>query len=127
LNKKPRLIEDLPSGPSCEDCQFRETSRGYTTPILNPDSLYVILGEASGYWEILDGVPFAKKSGGKLNELLDSPASKSPYATLYDVDRLGMKTAQLATDLESTKRTLEQRVQSLEQETNSIWRNVEKR
>ena len=69
--KKPRLITTLPSGPECSTCPYRETSRGYTPPQLRPNSIYAFLGEASGYWEILEGTPFAGKSGGKLQSFFD--------------------------------------------------------
>ena len=69
--KKPRLITALPSGTECATCPYQETSRGYTSPQLRPNSIYAFLGEASGYWEILEGTPFAGKSGGKLQSFFD--------------------------------------------------------
>jgi DNA polymerase I-like protein with 3'-5' exonuclease and polymerase domains/uracil-DNA glycosylase len=65
--KKPRLVDELPNGPKCGDCPYRPWSRGYTEPQLKPEALLAVVGEASGYWEILEGVPFAGMSGGALN------------------------------------------------------------
>ncbi|MGH7261979.1 MAG: uracil-DNA glycosylase family protein, partial [Nitrospiraceae bacterium] len=65
--KKPHLINDLPNGPDCASCPYRPWSRGYTEPQVKPQALLAIVGEASGYWEILEGVPFAGLSGGSVN------------------------------------------------------------
>lgn len=65
--KKPRLVDELPCGPRCGDCPYRPWSRGYAVPQLKPEALLAVVGEASGYWEILEGVPFAGQSGGAVN------------------------------------------------------------
>jgi DNA polymerase I-like protein with 3'-5' exonuclease and polymerase domains/uracil-DNA glycosylase len=65
--KKPRLQwEPEPWGPKCGDCPFKPWSRGYVEPRVE-GSRVVAMGEAAGYWEALDGTPFAGAAGGKLN------------------------------------------------------------
>ena len=65
--KKPCLINELPDGPACGDCPYRSWSRGFTRPQLKSEALLAILGEASGYWEILEGTPLAGVSGAAVN------------------------------------------------------------
>lgn len=66
MPKKPKIVNNLPCGPLCGDCPFRDQSRGYVEPVLQPNSMYAVLGEQSLYWDILEGTPFAGPVGGAL-------------------------------------------------------------
>jgi len=68
--KKPKLLwESEPFGPKCAGCAYQPWSRHYVPPEIK-DSRVVLLGEAAAYWECLEGMPFAGRSGGKLNHWL---------------------------------------------------------
>lgn len=70
MPKKPKLQwEPEPFGPKCSDCPFRQWSRGYVEPQVEHRRV-VAFGEAAGYWETLEGTPFAGQAGGKLNAWL---------------------------------------------------------
>lgn len=81
MPKKPKLqYEPEPFGPKCSGCPFKEWSRGYVPPEIRGRDV-VLFGEAAGYWEALEGVPFAGKAGGKVNIWLELA-----HRTRLDVD-----------------------------------------
>lgn len=68
--RKRVIIDTPPCGPKCGDCPHAAESRGYVPPILNENSLYVVLGGNARYTDTLEGTPFAGKAGGSLNAKL---------------------------------------------------------
>lgn len=79
MARKPCLVDSLPNGPKCTSCPYRESSRGYTKPTIKDHARILLMGEASGFWEIFEGTVFAGASGGTLSGLLQ-------YADLTRLD-----------------------------------------
>lgn len=63
--KKPRRIDDRPSGENCGGCPYRATSRGCVKPNLRDSDLAILTGHSS-YWDIFNGMPLSDGYGAQL-------------------------------------------------------------
>ncbi len=56
-------------GPNCADCMYGPLGRGYVGSV-GPRDTVLIIGEGPGANEVVEGIPFAGKSGTALNKII---------------------------------------------------------